>query len=158
MGPTTELRRVLEQRFSSRLIALGFRVDTAHQPMSTVFRRRVGDRVEMLDVTWDKYGRPRFRLTFGTCPAAGLAIGGRTFPPDEVLPGWCPDAGNLQRGRGASWSFRQDATWLQRLLGRSRLCPADAVADDASELVPELERYWENGEVGPHLRFWHPRR
>jgi hypothetical protein len=147
---------MLKQRFFSRLIALGFLIDTTHQPMSTVFRRRRGDRVQILDVSWDKYGRPRFRVTFGTCPSAGLTIGAETFPPDEVLPGWCPDAGNLQRGRGAGWTYRQDATRLQRLLGQPRLRPADAVVDDLLELFPELERWWQSGEVGPHLRFWHP--
>lgn len=157
MGATTDLRRALRQRFFSHLTALGFLIDTTRQPMSTVFRRRDGDRVQILDVTWDKYGRPRFRVTFGTCPAAGLPIGGRIVPPEEVLPGWCPDAGTLQHGRGAGWSFRQDARWIRRLLGRPRLRPADAVVDDVLALMPDLHRYWASGEAGPHLRHWHRR-
>jgi hypothetical protein len=52
-----------------------------------------------------------------------------------------------------SW-FRQDSTLLQRLLGQPALRPPDDVVDELIALFAELERYWANGEVGPHVRLW----
>jgi hypothetical protein len=156
-GRTTELRRILKQRFYEPLVRRGFVLDTRHQPQMTTLRRRARDRVHLLDVAWDKYGRPRFSVTFGTCPAAGLQIRGELIPAGEMLASWCPDAGTLQGGSGAGWSFRQDANWLQRFLGRPIRDPA-TVVDDLLSIYPEVERYWAGGETGPHLRHWNLRR
>ena len=110
----------------------------------------------MVEVQWDKYGRPRFVLLFGTCPAEGLRLDDVVIPPDETLPTWCADIGSLQPRRGTAtrtW-FRQDATVLQRVMGRPALRAPDEVVNELVELFPELERYWADGEVGPHLRLW----
>jgi hypothetical protein len=50
--------------------------------------------------------------------------------------------------------FRQDSTWLQRLIGQPALRPAADVLDELIALFAELERYWTNGAVGPHMRLW----
>ena len=154
MGATTELRRALKVRFFPYLIARGFVADLRDQPMSTVFRRRLGSRVQIVGVQWEKYGKPRFAVFFGTCPAEGLQLQGRVWSPDEILPTWCPDTGSLQPGRGLStraW-FRQDSTLMQRLLGQPPLRTPDHVVEELLALFPELERYWTVGEVGPHVR------
>jgi hypothetical protein len=156
MGSTTHLRRALKAAFFTHAAERGFAIDDSHQPHWTTFRRRVGSSVQIFEVQWDKYGRPRFVLHFGTCPAEGLNLNGTIHKPDETLPTWCPDRGTLQPRRGTgtrSW-FRQDSTLLQRLLGRPPLRdPADVVRELLAAF-PELERYWDNGEVGPHLRQW----
>jgi hypothetical protein len=156
MGRTTELRRALKQRFFASVVDRGFAIDARHQPISTVFRRRAGGRVEIFEVQWEKYGRPRFAVRFGTCPSEGLRIDAKVHAPDDTLPTWCPDAGSLQPRRGASsrsW-FRQDSSVLQRLLWRPALrAPADVV-NELLTLFPELERYWQTGDAGPHLQFF----
>src|SRR5262245_20317539 len=111
MGSTTELRRALKARFFSHAESSGFAVDSSRQPVTTTFRRRVGSAVQIFDVQWDKYGRPRFILHFGTCPAQGLPVDGAICAPETVFATWCPDRGSLQPRRGTStrsW-FRQDA-------------------------------------------------
>jgi hypothetical protein len=156
MGRTTELRRVLKARFIPYAVDRGFAVDERHQPRSTTFRRRVGNCVQIFDVQWEKYGTPRFALNFGTCPAEGLHANGAVYPPEDTLPGWCPDTGRLQPRRGTatgSW-FRQDTTMLQRLLGSPALRDPVDVVDELLALFPELERYWASGDVGRHLRLW----
>ena len=156
MGRTTDLRRALKTRFFPYARDRGFAVDERRQPVSTIFRRRVGQSVHIVEVQWEKYGRPRFAVHFGTCPADGLSVRGTVHPADETLPTWCPDAGSLQPRRGGSlrsW-FRQDATLLQRLRGRPALRDPTRVAEEVVALFPELERYWETGQVGRHMRQW----
>lgn len=156
MGITTELRRELKTRFFLYVSARGFAVDQRLQPHSTVFRRGVGDRTEILALQWHKYGKPRFAVHFGTCGAEGLQVNGTRFSAEETLPTWCVDAGTLQPRKGVargSW-FRQDSTLLQRLLGHPPSRAASEVVDELMELFPEIERYWQSGDVGRHLRLW----
>ena len=156
MGRTTELRRALKTQFFAHAIGRGFVVDERHQPGTTTFRRRAGNGVHVFDVQWEKYGKPRFAVHFGTCPSEGLLVNGVTHLPDETLATWCADAGTLRPRRGSSahaW-FRQDAAWWERLVGRRALRdPADVVAELLA-VFPELERYWVSGDVGPHLKLW----
>lgn len=160
MGTTTDLRRALKARFFTHVRDRGFVIDERLQPQTTVFRRRAGGAVQIFEIQWEKYGRPRFTIHFGTCPAEGLRIDDIVHPPEETLPTWCPDMGSLQPRRGTSSRsfFRQDRPLLQRLFGRPPLRDPAAVVDDALRIFPELERYWTSGEVGPHIRQWflHP--
>ena len=159
MGVTTALRRALKDEFFPYVETRGFIADTALQPRSTIYRRRAPNVMQMFEVQWEKYGKPRFALHFGTCPLEGLLIHGERHLPESVLPTWCADAGSLQPGRGAgtdSW-FRQDATVVQRLLLQPALRQPADVVQELLALFPELERYWTSGEIGPHLRLWHPR-
>lgn len=156
MGRTTDLRRALKTRFFPYALDRGFVADGRRQPVSTTFRRLAGSSVQIFDVQWEKYGKPRFAVHFGTCPAGGLSVSGTLHPPGEALPTWCPDTGSLQPRDGTStrsW-FRQDATLLQRLLGRPPLRDPAEVAEEVVALFPELERYWQTGEVGRHMRRW----
>lgn len=156
MGKTTELRREIKTRFFPYAAARGFTLDLRLQPVSVIFRRHAGDRVEMFELQWDKYGTPRFAIRFGACPSEGLDIKGETTPAEETLPTWCNEVGSLQPRRGfstRSW-FRQDSTWLQRIVGRPPLRPPSEVADELLAMFPEIEQYWASGDVGPHLKIW----
>ena len=156
MGVTTELRRAVKARFFPYLLARGFVADLRNQPSATVFRRPVGSRVQVIGIQWEKYGKPRFAVHFGTCPAGGLHLQEGVCSSEDVLPTWCPDTGSLQPHSGVSsraW-FRQDSTLMRRLLGHPALRAPDDVVDQLITLFPEVERYWTNGEVGPHVRLW----
>lgn len=156
MGPTTELRRALKEQFFPHAISCGFVMDNRRQPQLTTFRRRAANGVHIFDVQWEKYGRPRFAVHFGTCPASGLAANGVTLAPEETLATWCSDRGSLRPRRRAPThaAFRQDATFWQRVFGRPRLRNATEVVDELAAVFPELERYWISGDVGPHLKLW----
>jgi hypothetical protein len=156
MGPTTELRRALKNRFFTHAETHGFTIDKRHQPVSTVFRRRIGTSVHILELQWDKYGRRRFRLHFGACPAAGLEVDGLTILPDEALPAWCALNGTLRPRPGMTGGtfFRQDSSWLERLRGHPPLREPDVVVNRLLAHFPEIERFFENGAVGPHLKIW----
>lgn len=130
----------------------GFEVGRTLLPVSMEFRRTRGAEVHAFGIEWEKHGRPRFAVPFGTCPAEGLWVGGIRHPPDTMLPGWLPTAGHLQPRRGSRAWFRQDESWWRRLLGAPRRRPAAAVVAELMALFPELESYWADGVVGPHVR------
>ncbi|MCC7425892.1 MAG: hypothetical protein IT557_03205 [Alphaproteobacteria bacterium] len=159
MGTTTALRRALKQRLVPLAERQGFALDQRLMPRAMTFRRAAGAQVHMFSLSWEKYGKPRFAVDFGTCPADGMRFGEEQVPARDVLPSWLPDAGSLQPRRGASshaW-FRQDRPLLQRLLGRSRLRPEAEVVDELIALLAELETYWQSGRPGAHMRHWHIR-
>jgi hypothetical protein len=144
----------LKRRFFPLLDSLGFAIDNSSAPNTTRFRRAVGDGVQILEVQWEKYGRARFVVNFGTCPAQGLRVRGETFPADQVMAGWLDESGRLQPGRGSStrnW-FSQEKPWLQRLFSAEKLVPPPQVVDLLLKLFPEVEAYWAHGAVGRHLR------
>jgi hypothetical protein len=144
----------LKARFFRHAADRGFVIDERNHPRSTTFRRSRDGRVDIFEVQWDKYGKPRFAVHFGACAAEGLRINDKLFSPDETFPTWCPDAGTLQPRKGTSsrsW-FRQDTRFFQRLLGRSALRDPEHVVGELLAIFPELERYWSTGEIGPHMR------
>lgn len=156
MGSTTALRREIEWRVLPHLTARGFVIDWRGQPRMQVFRRPDGDVVRIASLQWDKYGRPRFVVHFGTCAAAGLVVGERHFAAGDVLPTWLPECGTLQprRGRTSRAWFRQDVPFFARLVSGTSLRTVTAVVDDLLVLFQEVDAYWTSGAVGPHLRLW----
>jgi len=156
MGSTTALRRELKRRFLPLARERGFVPDQRRMPASITFRRSAGADVHIFSIQWEKYGKPRFAVRFGTCPGDGARFGNEVFAAADTLPDWLPDAGTLQPRRGTSsraW-FRQDRPLLQRLAGRPRLRPEAEVVDELIRLFAELERYWAGGSAGPHMRHW----
>ena len=157
MGATTALRSELKRRLMPLAQEKGFLVDQRNMPVSMEFRRSADGQMHIFGIQWEKYGRPRFVVQFGSCPAAGLRVNGNLFPAQDVLPGWLvPGFGRLQPRRGATsraW-FRQDRPALLRLLGRPRLRPPAEVVDEVLAAFPQLERYWSTGEAGPHMWVW----
>jgi hypothetical protein len=154
MGKTTELRKALKRVFFPFAESRGFAIDQRDAPTFTTFRRTAGNVLQIFDVQWEKYGRPRFVINFGTCPASGLVLPDQTIPPGQVLAAWTPQGGRLQPRPGAttgSW-FRQDRPFLMRLFGATILRPAPEVVTHLMQLFPEVEAYWSAGIIGRHLR------
>jgi hypothetical protein len=151
MGPTTEIRRALKERFRPYVVDRGFVVDERQQPTTTTYRREADGSVQIFEIQWDKYARPRFAVHFGTCPVDGLRVGDDLLSPDETLATWCPDRGTLRSDKGA-W-FRQDAGFIRRHLGAKPRDPDDIV-DELLAIFPELERHWADGSHEPHVRLW----
>lgn len=153
-GRTTELRRELKRVFLPLLEGKGFTVDTRAAPAFTAFRRQAVDSVHVVEIQWDKYGRPRFVINFGKCPLEGMQVRGQLFSPDQVYAGWLEESGRLQPRHGHSstnW-FSQEKHWLRRLLDVGKLRQPDEVVEELLRLFPEVEAYLESGVVGEHIR------
>ena len=149
--PATALRNAVRSRLVPALIAEDF-LPLPDADHTLRFRRPQGAVVHLLEVQWDRHGRPRYVVNSATCPADGLAVGDRRFPVEAVFAGWLPDSGRLQPRPGSTTAFwfRGDLAWPLRLLGRRPPAP-DAVVDATVALLPELWRYWREGRVGPHM-------
>ena len=156
MGPTTALRREIKHRFIPHVVASGFTLDEREAPTFWLFRRQAGPSAQLFSIQWEKYGRPRFRLDFGTCPIEGLDFTGKHVEWSSMHPHWLPDAASLKPGRAIfsrSW-FRQDRTPILQLFGATALRPAKEVVDELFSLYPEVEAYWASGKVGKHIQQW----
>jgi hypothetical protein len=158
MGETTALRRELKRTWIPLLESKGFVVDQTAAPMFMRFRRADGDTVHLLEIQWEKYGRPRFAINFGTCPSEGLQIGGERFPVEKVYVGWLEEHGRLQPRRGRNtpglfsqgW-FSQEPSLLQRWFGKEKSRTPEKVVQRLMSLLPEIEDYWASRAVGAHL-------
>jgi hypothetical protein len=134
MGNTTELRRELKDRFVPIAVSHSYSLSEQRAPFFLEFRRVRHREEQYFDIQWDKYGRPRFVVNFAS--AAGR--------------------GRLQPGKGStvsSW-FRQDLSFLRRLIQRRANRSASAVIDELIQLFDELERFFSDRSVGPHVRVW----
>ncbi|MEZ0261193.1 MAG: hypothetical protein ACAH80_09295 [Alphaproteobacteria bacterium] len=154
MGKTTDLRREITTIFVPAMQRRGFTVDKRDLPVFLRFWRIKDDEAHLFDIQWEKYGRPRFIVNFGRCPAAGLVIRGKHYAPQDVLASWTPEGGRLQPQPGTSsrsW-FRQDKPFLQSLFSREKLRPADEViAVDLLCTFGEVEMWWESRTRMAHM-------
>ena len=134
MGNTTELRREIKARFVPLAVSHSFTLSQQQAPFFLEFRRIRDGEEQIFDIQWEKYGRPRFVVNFAC--AAGR--------------------GRLQPGKGTSLSswFRQDPTFVPRLLLRADDRSPSAVVDELFVLFQELEQFFSEGTVGPHIRLW----
>jgi hypothetical protein len=151
--PASALRTEVERVFVPFVQSAGFERLSRRTRLFMEFRRNAGTVVHVLEVQWEKHGRPRFVINYGTCPSSGLDIDGRHFSPEDVLAGWLPDSGRLRPKRGktpASW-FRQDYPLLAKLVLRGRLRAESDVVAEAVRLFGELEAYWRSSVMGEHM-------
>jgi hypothetical protein len=154
MGRTTHLRQALRHTFYPFAIDCGFQVDEITAPLGVDFRRFSQDRIDVFDLQWEKHGRPRFVVNFGQTPSVGVIHFGEYVPPEKVLSYMGARSGRLQPRRGAdtsSW-FRQDRSFFKRLVLRQPLRPAEEVVEELLSLFQELERWFEQGRLGLHMR------
>jgi hypothetical protein len=155
MGRTTALRREIKQVFVPYLANKGFSADLRSAPNFLCYRRIEADQVQVFDIQWEKYGRPRFVVNFGKAPADGVVdLLGQRIKPDDILPSHAPIRGRLAPGSGAmtgSW-FRQDRPLVERLASWSSLRPPEQVISQLMTLFVEVEDFWKSGTIGPHVR------
>jgi hypothetical protein len=155
MGRTTALRRELKKRFVPFMAAKGFDFDQRNAPHFLDFHRVAGNRVQFLEVQWEKYGRPRFTVNFGSASSKGTLCQNQLIGAGDVGPGQAEKYCRLHpNGSGSStrhW-FRQDRPLISALLAWNRLYPPDQPVRQLIELYAEVETYWTSGIVGPHSR------
>jgi len=150
----SELRKIIQAQFHPFVESRGFRKERPASATFTEFRRVVGDRLQVFDVQWDKYQRPRFVLNFGESPAADLLLHGRVVPLAQIGPPECPLQGRLQRRRGGSlgcW-FGTRKPLARALLTASLHYPPQEVLVSLTTAFQELEEWWLTKQVGPHIQ------
>jgi hypothetical protein len=154
MGRTTDLRRSIKARFLPFMLEKGFKVDLRDMPTFMGFRKITNDRVYVCDIQWEKYGRPRFVLNFGSCGPHGVICHGNEIDPHDVTASSVSSAGRLTARPGPQLScwFRQDRTLLRRVISWSALRNPDEVVAELITRFGEVEEYWSRGLVGRHLR------
>jgi hypothetical protein len=154
MGKTTDLRRALKWRFVPFLEGRGFRTDTRDMPQFLGFRRITLEQIFVCDIQWEKYGRPRFVLNFGSCGPSGVICHGKEIKPDDVTTSATAWRGRLVPGRSpltSGW-FRQDRSLLQSFWHWAKLKRPEEVVQELIDLFPEVEDYWNSDLIGEHIR------
>jgi len=153
MGKTTDLRRELKKRFYPFVAAYGFQIDMMHSPFSIEFRRMTAERIDVFDIQWEKHGRPRFVVNFGHCSTSGAVHFGEQVAPDRVLSYMGSSSGRLQprKGSGTCAWFRQDRSFFRRVVLRHQPRTAAHVVDELLCLFPELEAWFRQQHLGPHM-------
>ena len=153
MTDARDLRELIKTRLFPYVEARGFARAKRGHPLFTTFRRRVGNKAQVFNVQWDKYGAPRFVVNFGEGPIEGVTLWGRHIPGDELEPQDCPESGRLQRKRGPylrCW-FQTRKPLLEAVGTFEWNYPVATVVDAAMAAFPEVEAWWENRAVGPHV-------
>ena len=156
MGITSELRVEIKRTFVPFALERGFALDQRRAPKFLIFRRLHGEEAHIFEIQWEKYGRPRFALNFGVCPAAGTVLDGKPCPWQEAWAGGLRGRGRLYPRSGAttaSW-FRQDKPFFDRLFSSKKMYAPKQIVTQLMALFPEVESYWTNRTVGPHLRVY----
>lgn len=153
MGKTTALRREIEKLFVPFAVKEGFYVDRKYLPVMLCFYRIRGKEAHLFDIQWEKYGRPRFVVNFGVCPAEGVEIDGKHFAASEMMASWTREGGRLQPRAGTSSSswFRQDKPFLKRLFTREPLYRPDEIAVELLGHFIEIEMWWLSRMKMSHL-------
>ena len=140
MAKATPFRDEIKKRFYPFAEKRGFVRQKSTNPHFTEFRRDAEGRIDTFDIQWDKYGRPRFVLNFD-------------LPTDEgrktVL-----SSGRLQRFQGGDlWCwFGSSRPWLGKLRALKWSYTPAEVVDELIAAFDELEEWWSERKVGPHIR------
>ena len=153
MTATQELRQLVKTRFFPYAEGRGFARARSTHPHFTTFRRFTLDTAQVFNVQWDKYGASRFVVNFGEAPRVGVRLWGRHIAAENLEPQDCPERGRLQRKGGPylrCW-FQLKKPLLEALRTVERRYTAESVVEELLSVFPEVETWWEDRTVGPHL-------
>jgi hypothetical protein len=151
-----ELHAIVKERLIPHILASGFHPDERpiwkHDPYGHQFRRflrRLGDRLELLEIQFDKHGRASFVLNFGVVPPTGVANFGKRYSPDETAIMHLPQKARLYAG--SAWRMRWFGfPWLRVPFVRN---PSGArIVEKAILLFPQIQLWLREGIVGPNVK------
>ena len=147
------MRELVKSDFYPFAEARGFVRAKSTHPLFAVFRRFDGQKVQVFNVQWDKYGEPRFVVNFGEGPRSGVELWGKHIPGEALEPQDCPESGRLQRRPGASMGcwFQLTKPFLEAARTLEWRYPAAAVVDQLLAAFPEVEAWWQDRRIGPHI-------
>ncbi len=151
MGTKKTLREALRQKFYPYVESLGFVPDMSEEPLTTTFRRRIGETVHVFEIRWS--GPTRFDFTFGETPASGGMVDGEHVGAERVRVCSSQSMLSLQRkrtGLRSGW-FQLRRPFFQQLLARERDYSPEEVVAQVMAWYPEVEAWWTSKAVGSHL-------
>jgi len=153
MGNTTTLRRALRDTFFPYVERKGFGIDKSRQPQFTTFRRITDRTVQVFDIQWDKYGKPRFVINFGEAPIEGVLRYGVPVEARNVEVFDCKPMLRLQRRRGGTMGcwFQLRRPVLQQLLTFQREYTPEEVVREVLAAFPDAEEWWASRADGRHI-------
>lgn len=146
------LREAVKRYFYPYAESRGFERAKSTHPQFTSFRRVRGQKIDVFDVQWDKYGRPMFVINFGQADVDKVGV-----PMQEVETQHCKSMYRLQRKKGSSYScwFRLRRPWLEVLRSRRLKYQPEEVVDQLISYFLEIEAWWSDKLEGPHVqRLW----
>jgi hypothetical protein len=155
MGKVRPLREAVKMRFYPFAASRGFTRAKSRNPLFVVFRREVGETVQVFALQWEKYGRPSFIVNFSEGPVAGVDVRGTHIAGWDLLPPYCAALGRLQPRKGPylrCW-FRLRKPLLTALASRSWFYEPEQVVEQLIALFPELEAWWMDKSEGSHVHF-----
>lgn len=155
MGTTTSLRQALKSKFVPFMQTRGFELDQRNAPHFLEFRRIHGEEMQLVEIQWEKYGKPRFKVTAASASRKGVVCHGKMIEATEIGTGQAPSYVALYpTGSGSStrhW-FRQDKSLISALVSGNRLHAPEEIVEKLTTLYPELEEYFRTREPGAHCR------
>jgi len=148
-----DLKQALEAHLIPVLIAAGFEgpVALAAKVRTFYYFRRDGDLYRFISIQFTKQGRAKFRLNFSeSTPASMEARLKIPFSPELLREPSGELRGSLHP---ISLPYFKLFTWFA--VGNDKRPDAAArLVQGVAELYPEIERWWTERKVGPHL--WIP--
>jgi hypothetical protein len=152
-GDPGPLRETVKDRFYPVLEQLGYRRKST--ALTSTFRRVVGNRVRIVELRWDKYQRPSFGVSFGETANTILSTPYGEVSPEAVETHHSEALGDLQRSdrHTASNAWFKLRKPIEQVLATRRLrYEPSEVVDQLISTYPEVERWFEARETGPHIR------
>jgi len=157
IAPRKELKKALEAQLLPIFVRAGFTGPSVLSGHSRCydFYRQEGDDYKFLTIQFEKRGGPQFRLNFSEANRVDLQ---RHATLAETHEGRPVALENFLREPCGSWRghlhpsrvpYFKVFTWFN-----SRRSTAPKIAAQAVALFPEIEIWWRDRKVGPHL--WIP--
>jgi hypothetical protein len=150
-----ELRSAVEQLLVPYVTSRGFEADTReiykpdpHRHLFKRFLRKNGDKLELLDIQFEKHGRPKFVLNFGVVPPEGVHYYGHLYTQQNAGVAALPVWGRLcmRRPWGLRW-FGFPFVKVPLLRNPS----ADEVAREAIQTFSQVELWFRDKTRGPNV-------
>lgn len=128
----------LKKQFFPWVESKGFKKQKSTNSHFTEFRRQSSQGEDIFDIQWDKYWRPYFVIN---------------FKKKNTNDSRWVNGGRLQRKRGGDMScwFSSSRPLLNKLVHFRWRYNASEVIEELKVTFEELEKWWDNGQVGPHM-------
>lgn len=128
----------LKKRFYPLVKSMGFEKQKSTNPLFSEFRRVSSSGEDIFEIQWDKYWRPYFVVNFDKKGTSN--------------PIW-NNSGRLQRKRGGQMScwFSLSRPFFNKVVNLRWQYEASDVVDELIDAFKELEQWWKEGSIGPHM-------
>ena len=156
MAKTKPIRDALRSVFYPHVLSLGFELDIRLQPQFVVFRRFNAKTVQVFDIQWDKYNRPKFVINFSEAPLGGVDFFGTWMDSRDISPVHCGSYLRLVRDQERftyRW-FQLRRPLLEQLMSLKRNYEPEEIASQVVNRFHEIEEWWANKTRGKHVKGW----